>query len=113
MNPAAVSRRRLIYHISVVLAFLLLINFAVAGMFTQMENLSYTDAFFFAMSITTLAGYDGVTATTAATKWFVSFYQLFASALWSYIVTVITLSNIDRPACGHGVTASAVLGPKA
>lgn len=90
------ARVRLVYHIMGVLVFLILINFIVAGLFTQMEGLTFTDGFFLAMSVTTLAGYGGVDATNNVTKWFVSFYQLFASAIWTYIVTVVSLSSMDR-----------------
>ena len=90
------SRVRLLYHVTVVLAFLLLVNFVVAGMLAQMEGLSYTDGFYLAMSTTTLAGYGNVSATTVGGKWFVSFYQLFAYAIFNYLVTTVSLSLIDR-----------------
>lgn len=89
------ARVRLVYRIIVLLAFLLLINFIVAGMLMHMEPVSYTDAFFFAMSATTLAGFNAGPINDV-TKWFISFYQLFASAIWTYIVMLVCLSVMDR-----------------
>lgn len=88
------SRVQIVYQISVLIAFFVLINFVVAGMLMQMEGISYTDAFYTSFSMSLLSGYVGVNNT--ATKWFVCFYQLAGSIFWSYVCTLSCVAFLDN-----------------
>lgn len=87
------ARVRLAYHISVLLAALFLLNFVVAGVVMQLENGTYTDAFYLTMSATTLAGFSE--ANTDAGKWFISCYQVFGALFWQFVVTTVCLSTVN------------------
>lgn len=92
-------RVRIMYQITVLIAFFILLNFAVAGMLMQMESLSYVDAFYTSLSMSLLSGYVGVNTTPA--KWFVCFYQIFGSIFWSYVCTITSVAMLDQKLFGE------------
>jgi Ion channel len=76
------STSKIVQHIVLVFLLFLTINFIVAGMFSRMEELNYTDAFYLSMSTSTLAGYGNANANSTGGKWFVCFFQLLGAGMW-------------------------------
>ena len=89
-------QKKLLLKIFIVSIVFLAINFIAALIIMEIENLDYTDSFYMTMSASVTSGYGNVAPETKGGKWFISFFQLLGFGVLFYLLTLITVNNMEK-----------------
>lgn len=88
--------RQLALHIALISVVFVAFNLIGAIVFQRLDNLTFTDGFYLAMSASTTSGYGNVAATSDSAKWFISFYQIVGYGLLFYLYSASITPDLEK-----------------